>query len=274
MQKTFVQFLRFLRRSVPSDPHLWFAFVVAAVYFLAEILHVANIPSEVLTYVIMICILTIVADRLKSSDEVRENSSKLCRIADSTFDKRVALRRRPSTPDEYESLWGGYTGIYYAYNPAYRLDKATGLEEVAKIFVHRYQNPFFKKAMYLFLKSGTKGQNDLDTFCNIMLQVKSRFPDVVKMIEARVIERDPSSDAEMYFGTRDGRPTAVLELKDAALGSNHGTPQYYLLIHDSEVIENHLKRHFDVVWDDERTKPLNVFAPQESSSRHHVASHS
>ena len=145
-----------VRRSVLSDPHLWIAFALAVVYLLLRILREVGwlpweIPSEGLLFVITICIISIVADRLKLGDEIRDNGEKLGRIADSLFDKKVCLRSRPSTPQEYHYLWGGFKGKYYVYNPAYRVDENTGEDEIVKIFLHRYQDPYFEGARYLFL---------------------------------------------------------------------------------------------------------------------------
>src|ERR1043165_4187724 len=148
----------FLRRWLPADPHLWIAFVAAAVFLLTEILHwlpwfhVSEVSEMGVLIVIMISILTLVADRLKEADQNRENTERLGRVADYVSDLQgVSLRTRPSTPEEYESLWGGFTGNYYVYNPAYRVDEDTGEQEIVSILARRYQDPRFRKAQYLFL---------------------------------------------------------------------------------------------------------------------------
>src|SRR5215813_5689800 len=144
----------FLRRWLPADPHLWIAFVAAAVFLLTEILHWlpwfhVEVPVMGVLIVIMICILMLVADRLKEADQARENTEKLHRIANYVSDlKGVALRTRPSTPEEYEYLWGGFTGNYYVYNPSYRVDEDTGEKEIVNILSRRYQDPRFVKAQY------------------------------------------------------------------------------------------------------------------------------
>src|ERR1044072_4249491 len=110
----------------------------------------------------MTSILTLVADRLKEADQSRENTERLGRVADYVSDLQgVSLRTRPSTPEEYEYLWGGYTGNYYVYNPSYKVDEDTDPEEIAKILTRRYQDPRFVRAHYLFLTKDDDGQKDM-----------------------------------------------------------------------------------------------------------------
>ncbi len=255
---------KILRRYIPSDPHLWIAFVAAAAFLLMELLHWLDwlhleVPSNGVLIVIMIFILTLVADRLKEGDQVRENTKKLGRIAHSIFDKRVALRHRPSTQEEYDYLWGGYTGFYYVYNPSYQVDKNVGEEEIMKILLHRYQDPHFDRARYLFLTKDDSGQNDLKIFRRLMARVKQEYPDVVKKIEVRELNnKDASSAAEMYLGKRHGEPMGVLELRPA-LDPQHGVPRYYLVIQDEEVLKYYYQDYFEPAWNDKNTKEVENF---------------
>lgn len=247
----------FLRRSIISDPHLWIAFVAAAIFLLMDFLHALKwlqweVPAEGLLIVITFCIITLLGDRLWEGEQVRENVEKLGRIANSIFDKRVALRSRPTTGEEYADLWGGYTGKYYAYNPSYRVDKNTGEKEIVNILLHRYRNPHFDEARYLFLTKDLSGQEDLKIFRKLMAQVKQAYTDVDKKIKVREMkDKEASSAVEMYLGTRDGMPMGVLELKDPTLELKHGMPHYYLIIQDKDVVKYYISEHFELAWNDE-----------------------
>jgi hypothetical protein len=257
--------LRFLRRSVLSDPHLWIAFAAAVIFLLLSILHELGwIPweprSEGLLIVITICIIALVADRLKEGDEVRGNAEKLGQIENSLLDKRVALRGRPSTPEEYDYLWGGYSGKYYVYNPSYRVDRNTGEDEIVKILVHRYQNPSFERARYLFLTKDESGNADLQTFRRLMAAVRRAYPAVVGKVEVRELKNQEASSAgEVYLGTRHGTPMCVMELKEPALDPQHGMPHYYLVIHDEDVLEHYLRDHFEPAWNDKNARDVKGF---------------
>jgi hypothetical protein len=257
----------FLRRWLPADPHLWIAFVAAAVFLLTEILHwlpwfhVSEVSEMGVLIVIMISILTLVADRLKEADQSRENTERLGRVADYVSDLQgVSLRTRPSTPEEYESLWGGFTGNYYVYNPAYRVDEDTGEQEIVSILARRYQDPRFRKAQYLFLTKDVAGQKDLKTFCQLMTGVKHHCPDVVSKIQIKQMSNKAASSApEMYLGTRRGEKVCILELKGPTLGATHGTSHHYLIIRDKKVIEHYLVDHFQLAWDDAAAENVKIW---------------
>jgi hypothetical protein len=253
------------QRSLLSDPHLWIAFAAAIIFLLMEFLHELKWlpwePSpEGLLMVITIVIIALVADRLMEGEEVKENSEKLGRIANSLFGKGASLRRRPSTQEEYDYLWGGYTGKYYVYNPSYRVDQNTGADEIVKIFVHRYQNSRFERARYIFLTKDDPGERDLATFHRLMASVKQKYPDVVKKIELKELKnREASSEGEIYLGMRDGMRMGVMELKEPSSDPQHGMPHYYLVIHDQEVLENHILRHFEAAWNDTNAEDVQSF---------------
>jgi hypothetical protein len=261
--------IRFLRRSIISDPHLWIAFTAAFILLLMDLLHVFKllaraVPHEGLLIVITFCIMTLLVDRLREGEQIREqvqeNAEKLGRIANSVFDKRIALRSRPSTPEEYAYLWGGYTGMYYVYNPSYQVDKYTDEDEIVKIFIHRYQNPHFEKARYIFLTKDDSGKADLETFRRLMVRVKQAYPDVAKKLRVKEVKNKESySASEMYLGIRYGERRGVMELKEPALGSQHGMPHYYLVIDDKEVVEHYLKDHFEPAWNDRDAEDTNIF---------------
>ena len=246
----------FLRRSFPEDPHLWITFLFFIGFGVVAASHEAlgwppEIKPEGYLAIISVGVMMLLADRLKVAEQGRENQERLTRITNLLLDKSAALRSRPSAPEEYEYLWGGYTGRYYVFNPSYRVDTNTGNDEIAKIFVRRYQNPAFEKARYLFLTKDAAGQKDLEIFRALMHKVKALDAGIVGKIEVRQVKnRDASSEAEMYLGTRDGRQMGVIELKEPALDPQHGLPHYYLVIHDQVALDHYLRDHFERAWND------------------------
>jgi len=254
---------RFLKRVVDVDSHLLGVYAVLLVFVLLESLHAAKlvsreVPTWVLLGVVTWGVMTLVADRLKESERVEEDSAKLGRIAESVFDKKAELRRRPSTPEEYDYLWGGLKGRYYVYNPSYRVDK--NIEDgIIKIFVHRYQSTDFQ-ARYLFLTKDQSGQDDLAAFRRLMAGVKQECPEVVKKIKVKELKtREASSEAELYLGTRDGRQLGVMELKEPSPDPIHGMPDYYLIVHDQEVLRHFHANHFDKAWDHKDATDVQIF---------------
>ncbi len=253
------------KRSFLSEPHLWVAFAAVIIFLLLDLLHEFRwlpweLPEQGLLFVIIFCIAMLVTDRLKESEEVKENSEKLARIAGSLFGKGVSLRPRPSTQEEYDYLWGGYTGKYYVYNPSYRVDKDTGEKEIVEIFTRRYENPGFERARYIFLTKDDSGKNDLATFRRLMLQVKQKCPSVEKKLELKELKnREASSEAEMYLGFRDNKWMGVLELKEPHSDPHHGMPHYYLVIHEEDVLKHYRQDHFEAAWNDANAESIENF---------------
>jgi hypothetical protein len=259
--------LGWLRRSLVSDPHLWIAFAAAFLFLLSDVLGLLGVelpfkrPEEGLLIVLTICILTLVGDRLKEGEQVHHDSEKLAAIAGSVFGKGVMLRRRPTTREEYDYLWGGYTGRYHVYNPSYKVDTNTGEDEIAKILTRRYQDPQFERARYLFLTKDDAGKADLKTFRHLMGLVKQACPHVVNKIEVKELKHmDASSVPEIYLGTRFGMPICVMELKEPAVRPQHGVPHYYLVMHDPEAIEHYRLNHFESVWNAPEAEPVHLWS--------------
>jgi len=260
-----MRFFRFLRRSFPEDPHLWITFLFFILLGVMAIAHEAlgwtpEVKPEAYLVGISIGVTMLLADRLKVAEQEREFRASLTQITNLLLDKSAALRQRPSTREEYDYLWGGYTGRYYVYNPSYRVDSNAGDDEIARILVHRYQNPAFEKARYLFLTRDDAGQKDLERFRALMHKVKTQDANVAGKIEIRQLKnRDASSEAEMYLGTRNGRQMGVMELKEPALDPQHGLPHYYLVIHDQVALEHYRSDHFDRAWNDETAEEVATF---------------
>jgi len=248
--------LRFLGRSIPADPHLWVAFVAVFVFLVMDALHSFGwlpweLPPTGLLIVITICLTMLLADRLKEGDETKQEAQKLSRVYECVLEKSAGLRHRPSTREEYDYLWGGFTGKYYVYNPSYRVDTYAGEEEIVKIFLFRYQNPAFEGARYIFLTQEAAGQADLETFRRLMARVRQQYPQVTKKIHVKQLKNKKApSEAEMYVGIRDGKRIGVMELKEPTLDPQHGMPDYYLVIHDQEMLEHYLRDHFELAWMD------------------------
>jgi hypothetical protein len=257
----------FLKHSIPSDPHLWIALALAPVFIAMEILKMFDRLGEQVALtvgliIIMICIITLVTDRLKDSGQVQKNAAMLCSIKNSVSElTRVTLRKCPSKNEEYSYLWGGYTGTYCVYNPSYRLDQELDRNQTVKIFIKRYQNPDFEKARYLFLTKDAPGKNNLKDFRWLMAQVKQKYPGVVNKIEAKEFkDKNASLAAEMYLGRRYGEPMVVLEMQESALDPQHGMPYYYLVIQDEDAFEHYRKYQFDLAWNDTNAEVIDPFA--------------
>jgi hypothetical protein len=268
--------LRFLLSYIPSDPHLWIALLVGCFFVVMELLKVFHqlnegeglhgLSLDVGVTVIVICIISMVADHLKESGQVRDNAEKITRTVQTVVDvdqslrgdRKVALRASPDSPEEYDYLWGGYTGTYRAYNPRYLVDKnldeeKEDREKIVKLFIRRYQNPEFVKAQYLFLTGDDSGKEALEYFRDLMQQVKKQCKDVVGKVQVKEMkEKAASSEAEMYLGRRHHQPMGVVELREPILNPEGGRPHYYLVIYDEEVFEHYRQWHFDQAWDDKK----------------------
>ena len=263
-----------IKRIVTSDFHLWITLATAVGYFFVKFLNELKWldwepSSEGLLVIITFCLAALLIDRLwegeKLWEKVCDNTEKLTFLERTSLHKEIALRLRPETPPDYDYLWGGYTGNYYAYNPSYKLDKQTGESEVVDIFVHRYQNPHFGKAQYLFLTHDHHGQNALKTFRLLMAAVKQAYPRVINKIKVKEIkEKAASSAPELYLGERHTKPMGVMELKGPTLTHQHGTALYYFVIQDKE-IKDYLLDQFNQVWNDELAQDVENFWDPDSS---------
>jgi hypothetical protein len=256
--------LRSIRHHVYSDPHLGVAFAAGIIVLLWETLHKidlvgSDVSPTAYLFSMMICIFSLVVDRFKGGKQNQRNSNKLAKIYQTIFDKKAALYRHPRQAQEYDNLWGGYTGRYYVYNPAYTLDVNVGEEDVVKIFLHRYRNPLFEKAQYLFLTGDESGKAALAKFCSLMNKVQEVYPKVRNKVEIKELkEKKAISVPEMYLGKRNGEPVVVLEIKESVLELQHGKPYYYLVSHDAEVNE-HCCSEFDKAWNDSKASTLENF---------------
>ncbi|MDQ3803156.1 MAG: hypothetical protein M3416_04805 [Acidobacteriota bacterium] len=256
----------FLRRVSFSDPHLWLAFVAAAIsmlwYFLYKFkLTQGEVSLEGYVFVITLGIFALVLERLREGEQLKENTNKLNSIYNSLFDKRASLCRRPSPsqPEAYAYLWGGYTGTYFAYNPSYKVDEFANEEKIVSFFIDRYQDPSFKEARYLFLTGDASGKADLEFFRRLMNRVKKKYPNIVNKIKVKEMkDKKASSEPEMYLGTRFGKQRGVIELKEPT-APQHGRPNYYLVIDDEDVVRHFLEKHFEQEWGKENAEGKGDF---------------
>lgn len=255
--------LNALKHSLLSDPHLWIAVLSAVAFFVMELLHLWHWPAWMnpirgVVHIVMVCILAIAVDRLKEGEVTRHNAERIERIEDAVFAARSSLFARPREPHEYDQLWGGFTDTYCAYNPSYRLEELSGDDYVVSLLLQRFRNPLFNRARYLFLTHDRAGLDSLARFRAIMRRVQAEWPNASRVLQVRAIEaRDAAPDAEMYIGTRDGKRVGIIEMTDSALGGGHGSPNYYLITYDPNVIEHYLQRHFDESW--AAGTPVNLF---------------
>jgi hypothetical protein len=257
---------------VLHDPHLVLAAGIAGYYVCLHLLD-KEVPQQGAFILVMMMVLFLVINELRRSyerlteeDRLETCSATMARVAEAFFDKRVALRARPSKPEDYAYLWGGYTGTYNVYNPSYHVEEGAGKAKVIQIMAERYMNPKFEQARYVFLTGDQDGKADLMKFRGLMAGVKTAYPDVVAKIEVKELRKEPAnSAAEMYLGTRDRLPTAILELRDPALGPSHGKPHYYLIINDEGIIDQYLQKHFNEAWDSADAVRVDIFAEEPAA---------
>jgi hypothetical protein len=82
-----------------------------------------------------------------------------------------------------------------------------------------------------------------------MHRVEKALPACAAKIKVKEnADENAAESAEIYIGCRESLPTAIVELRDPALGSSHGNPHFYAVINDREVIENYLQNFFDEQW--------------------------
>lgn len=260
---------RVLKR-LREDVHLWLVYIVAVVFVLWHLLHALQWihlepPEHGFLFFAVIGILTLAADRIWETEETKEQveaiTTKLSTAYEALLDKRVSLRSRPSESQEYAYLWGGYTGSYRVYNPSYRVDNQVKEDEIVNLLVHRYRDPNFEEARYLFLTGDDAGCEDLKRFSRLMKRVQKHCPNVHKKVLVKEIKTEKSGSAcEMYLGTRYGNHRAVLELKAPGIHSEHGMPEYYLVIDDDDLVKHYLRSHFEPAWESASAKDRDVFA--------------
>lgn len=123
--------------------------------------------------------------------------------------------------------------------------------------MRRYQDSDFEGADYLFLTGDEEGRKDLAKFRTLMTQVAKEVK-CEKKIRVRELAEASEPSAEIYIGTRDGRRNAIIEMRDPVLGPKHGTPLFYCVLENAEIIDNHLKVFFDREWQRARDVPLFV----------------
>jgi hypothetical protein len=251
-----------LLRSILEDVHLCIALLVAAGLLAVEIwglLHDVEFDKvRTVLLVMMIAILCLTIDGLKTSKQRRQMVTSLEHLERASAEKRVALHRPPQSREDYFRLWGNFTGRYFAYSPAYRVEQQVAREkDIIELYVRRYQDSAFEGADYLFLTGDEEGRSDLAKFRTLMVEVAKRVK-CEKKIRVRELAEAAEPSAEIYIGSRNGRRNAIIEMRDPALGQKHGIPLYYCVLEDAEIIENHVKVFFDREW--QRAKDVPLFA--------------
>jgi hypothetical protein len=133
---------------------------------------------------------------------------------------RTEIVRRPQDKLEYERLWGGFVGFYYAYNPKYFLENIpeTGWSEIIKTFESRFEDRNFRKAVYIFLTGDEAGRKHLADFCSKILALRCYAQVLEEKLEIiEIPDRCSSQEPSIYLGTREDSQVAIREL----CGSSH-----------------------------------------------------
>jgi len=172
-----------------------------------------------------------------------------------------------SKPSVYVDLFGGFTQTYYAYNPAYAIEKKSVLTDAEKALIKEVYVPRYKAvgnctARYLFLTRDEEGKKSLEKFKELMIKVAAGSPNTVKSLHVKEIKTEhAATHDEIYFGTQHGRPVVIHELS-APLDS-HGQPSFYYVSESADLFEA-CRNNFDAEWDS--PKADWVHNPADASS--------
>jgi hypothetical protein len=153
----------------------------------------------------------------------------------------------PTNLDDYEKAWGGYTGTYCAFNPTYTaedfLDKDKLLNDV---YLPRYNNTNFEKAMYLIFHSATTKDN-LNILQKLIDAIYKKLGDVLEnKLEIRLI-KEKSPNREYYLGIKNNDEVVVLDPRSQPMMSGPGLPSFVFLIKTKNVVDT-FKSDFKKEW--------------------------
>jgi hypothetical protein len=186
------------------------------------------------------------AGERKKSDEIAEHLKRVEDRVTALSDGYGTLTPPPRDDDEYSRLWGGFKGKYYAYNPAFELERNTGLGHhkklVERVFLPRYKDGN-TLAYYLFFTGDEHGRKNRDDFVQLM-SCSKQCDKIRKYIQAKELPGRPAvGNAEMYFGMQHGVHTVVVELTEP--WNSRGTPDHYLVITQKNYHDRLLKQFED-----------------------------
>jgi hypothetical protein len=217
---------------------------------LGQIVNLLSIALAILTALFFYELVRAV-ERVDEQKERHQTTEVLEKIH-KDLQSKVRFVKSPSSTQEYIELWSGYTNTYWAYNPSFKgIEYRPGMdlpELVTRVYIPRYRDARFNKALYLFLTEDEAGRQDLEEFGLLMKQVKESCPDIVRKLEVRELkEKAASADGEIYLGTKEAGLFSVVKLTNQALIRERGVPYYYLIVADNEVNER-IKDHFESEW--------------------------
>lgn len=129
-----MKLLRSILDHILEDVHLWIALVVAAGLVASElwglVLHDEKFDEiRTVLLVMMVAILCLTIDGLRTGKQRRQMVGSLGYLEQASTENRVALHRPPQSREDYFRLWGNFTGRYYAYSPAYRVEQQVPREK-------------------------------------------------------------------------------------------------------------------------------------------------
>jgi hypothetical protein len=200
-------------------------------------------------------------------NSLRRVENSLQRI-EKPLQQKVNLMKSPSTQEEYGALWFGYTGVYYVYNPCFRVETRPGMDQaklIKEVFVPRYGDSNLTKAYYLFLTKDDDGKNELNKFRALMRETLKLCPQVVAKLEVKELtDKASGEDSEVYRGTRNDIVTSVVEPKEKVLTGRRGEPRYYLVITDRDINER-LKDEFEQDWS--KATKVDIFNDADKAAK-------
>jgi hypothetical protein len=172
-------------------------------------------------------------------------------------------------PSIYVELFGGFSGSFYAYNPAYNIENDTLTDAelllIKEVYVPRYQTAGRCTARYLFYTGDREGERSLKRFKKLMRKVaNSQCPAVISSIHIKQIHgKRAAAHEEVYFGTQHGREVVVCEI--ATPLDSHGKPAFYYVSESTELFKRCAK-DFNSEWARTDAHDVYKYDPAQTSS--------
>ncbi len=204
--------------------------------------------------------------------EIRALADSVGRLGSPRSECDLRLVECPRRTADYKALWGGFTGDYFAFNPAYKLEESAGVSLdtlLREVFIPRFRDPSFRSS-YIFLVGDESGREALEYFRKLAAGVRRACHDAEKRIEVKVIDRPAEDDCEIYLGTKHGRPTSIVEPREKALSVGRGSPYFYLVVaeaEDQDHVYTRLHNYFNAHWTARDAMKVNVFDQASSIGR-------
>lgn len=218
---------------------------------------------------VLMCTYQIVASIRRAGDdhtiEALQHSmanviSRMNYVSDALRDHGRIVECPENEPSVYVDLFGGFSGDYYAYNPAYAIEANPGLQKklIDEVYVPRYKGNC--RAYYLFYTADEDGKENLKQFKDLMEKVAEAGCEIaLKKVSVKQNEHIPAaSHTEIYFGTQHGRKVVVHDLSMPV--DLHGRPSFYCTV-ESDMFFSRCSSTFNNDWHSKDAEEVPGFAP-------------